>query len=53
VGWIKRGYTNKEIAAELNISPFTVETHRKKIMKKLNLRNTADLVNFAAANNIR
>jgi len=31
---IKRGYTSKKIAAFMNISPRTVETHRKKYTKK-------------------
>jgi len=52
VSWIIRGYTNKEIAAELHISSYTVDTHRKKVMKRLKLKNTAELVNFATANNI-
>jgi len=39
--------TNQEIAAALFISPPTVETHRKNIMHKLDVRNTAGLVKYA------
>lgn len=39
--------TSKEIAAELFISPRTVETHRSNICKKLNLRGSLSLVKFA------
>jgi DNA-binding NarL/FixJ family response regulator len=44
---IAEGKVNKEIAAALSISANTVETHRKRIMEKLDLHNTAALVRFA------
>ena len=34
---IRRGYTTKEIAAFMNVSPRTVETHRKNIRKKMGI----------------
>lgn len=43
---IKSGHSSKEIAAKLEISLKTVEVHRHNILKKLNLKNTAALVNF-------
>ncbi len=43
---IKQGQSSREIAAELNITLKTVEVHRHNILKKLNLKNTASLVNF-------
>lgn len=45
--WIACGYSNKQIAAKLFISVKTVETHRTRIMQKLNLHHTADLVRYA------
>ena len=42
-----REYSSKQIAAELNISEFTVTTHRKNIVRKLNVKNVAGLVSFA------
>lgn len=41
------GKSNKEIATDLNLSPYTVESHRGKIMEKLNLHSITDLVRFA------
>jgi len=41
------GKTNKEVARELDISPKTVEFHRKHLMKKLGAENLADLVRIA------
>lgn len=42
-----RGLSNKEIAGELNLSRYTVETHRKNIRLKLKVRNTTELVALA------
>jgi two-component system response regulator NreC len=44
---IAEGRTNKEIAGRLTVSVNTVESHRKHIMEKLNLHNTAAIVRFA------
>jgi DNA-binding NarL/FixJ family response regulator len=46
IAYIKKGYSSKEIADALNISVKTVEVHRYNILKKLNLKNAAALVNF-------
>lgn len=44
---ITQEYTNYEIADKLFISQHTVETHRKNLLQKLNVKNTAGLVRFA------
>jgi len=44
------GLSFKEIASKTNISSRTVETHKKNIMKKLNLKTTIDLVKYAILN---
>ncbi|HXA66464.1 MAG TPA: response regulator transcription factor [Bryobacteraceae bacterium] len=44
---IAESKTNKEIAVALNLSVYTVEAHRGKIMEKLNLHSTGELVRFA------
>ena len=44
---IAEGYTNAQIAVMLYISAHTVNTHRKNIMKKLAIKNTAGIVMFA------
>ena len=44
---LAEGRTSKEIAAHLNISPKTVETHRTNLMGKLNLRSLSELTLFA------
>jgi DNA-binding NarL/FixJ family response regulator len=46
------GYTNQQIAAMLFISPRTVDTHRARIMQKLNLQTRAELVLYALANGL-
>ena len=46
ISYIKKGNSSKEIADALNISVKTVEVHRYNILKKLNLKNAAALVNF-------
>jgi PAS domain S-box-containing protein len=42
-----KGLNNKEIAAELNLSRYTIETHRKNIRIKLKVRNTTELIALA------
>lgn len=49
---ISKGLVAKEIAALLNLSPHTVYTHRKKIMKKLELKSTPDLIRYAVQNGL-
>ena len=44
---IAEGYTNPEIAEKLFISSFTVDSHRKNLIAKLNVKNTASLVKLA------
>jgi DNA-binding NarL/FixJ family response regulator len=44
---IAEGKTNKEIATLLNLSVYTVDAHRGRIMEKLNLHSTGELVRFA------
>jgi two-component system response regulator NreC len=39
--------SNKEIAVSLNLSPYTVETHRRNLQEKLNLHNLAELILYA------
>lgn len=49
---IAEGCTNKEAAAKMGISIKTVEKHRNKVMKKLNIHNTAGLTRHAIENGI-
>jgi DNA-binding NarL/FixJ family response regulator len=44
---LAEGKTNKEIAGVLNLSVYTVEAHRGRIMEKLNLHSIGELVLFA------
>ena len=44
---IASGLSGKAIARELGISPKTVETHRGRLMTKLNLHSVAELVRYA------
>jgi len=44
---ISEGYSNKQGALRMNISPRTFESHRAEAMRKLGARNTADLVRLA------
>jgi len=49
---ISDGCTNKEIADQLFLSTHTVNTHRKNIMNKLGIKNTAGIVIYAVKENI-
>jgi len=49
---LAEGNSNKQVAAILNVSPYTAETHRANIMQKLNLHNTADIVLYAVRKKI-
>jgi len=49
---ISHGFTDKEISSRLNISIHTTKTHRKRIIQKLEVKNTAELVKFAVENEI-
>ncbi len=44
---VAEGRSNKEVAELLAISPATVETHRARILQKLDVHNTAELVLYA------
>ena len=44
---VAEGKTNKEIAALLNISPYTIDTHRGHILQKLNLHSAPELILYA------
>lgn len=46
------GATNREIAVSYNISVKTVDTYRSRILKKLNLRNNAELSRYAIQNKL-
>jgi len=49
---IAESKTNKEIAMDLNLSVYTVEAHRGRIMEKLNLHSLGELVRFAMRNGL-
>lgn len=49
---LTEGKTNKAVATVLNISLYTVETHRSHILQKLNLHNSAELVLYAVRKGI-
>jgi DNA-binding NarL/FixJ family response regulator len=49
---IAEGLSNKEIAAHLQIGTRTVETHRERAMRKLNVHSIAGITTFAVANGL-
>jgi DNA-binding NarL/FixJ family response regulator len=49
---IAEGHSNREIAAVLNLSIKTIETHRAAIMRKLGLTSSAAVVRYAVRNNL-
>jgi len=44
---IAEGFTNPQIAEKIFLSPFTVDTHRKNLLAKMNVKNTASLIRLA------
>ena len=46
------GQTNREIADSFNISIKTIDTYRQRLLKKLNLRNNAEISRFAIQNKL-
>ena len=44
---ISEGRSTKQVAADLNVSAKTVESHRRQVMGKLNIRNVAELTKYA------
>ncbi|KQB42192.1 LuxR family two component transcriptional regulator [Flavobacterium daejeonense] len=52
LGLIAKGLTTKEIATKLFVSSRTIETHRANILKKLEVKNTAELIKKAAKMNL-
>lgn len=52
LGLIAAGMTTPEIAEKLFVSPWTVEGHRKSIMTKLRVKNTASLIKYAYENGL-
>lgn len=49
---LAEGKSNKDVAALLNLSTYTVETHRTHIMQKLDLHSSVDLVLYAVRKRI-
>jgi DNA-binding NarL/FixJ family response regulator len=49
---IAEGQTNKDIAGKLNLSVYTVDAHRGRIMEKLNLHSAGEMVRFAMRNGL-
>lgn len=52
IRYIADGLTNHEIADKLFLSTVTVDTHRKNMLAKLQVKNTAALVRYAADHNL-
>ena len=49
---LAEGKTNKEVATILDVSLYTVESHRTNLMQKLHLHNTAEIVLYAVRKNL-
>jgi two-component system, NarL family, response regulator NreC len=49
---LAEGKSNKEVATILNVSVYTIDTHRLHLMQKLNLHNTAEIVLYAVRKKI-
>jgi DNA-binding NarL/FixJ family response regulator len=49
---IAEGFTNPQIAEKIFLSQFTVDSHRKNLLAKFNVKNTAMLITFAVKNKL-
>lgn len=49
LAFVAMGLTTKEIADRLNLSHHTIESHRKNLLRKLNAKNSAELVQKTSA----
>lgn len=49
---LAQGMSTKEVAQALHLSASTVDTYRRRILEKLNLRNNADMTRFAIRRNL-
>jgi DNA-binding NarL/FixJ family response regulator len=49
---IAGGFTNQQIADKIFVSPLTVDSHRKNLLAKFGVKNTAALISFAARHNL-
>lgn len=53
IRYVIDGYSNKEIADKMDISPRTIETHRANVLNKFNLKNTTELIKKILENKIQ
>jgi len=52
IDYLSEGYSTKEISGKLFISSKTVERHKSNLLKKMKLRNTAQLIKVAVENGL-
>jgi len=52
ISLVREGKTSRDIADELYLSEFTIQTHRKNIGKKLNIRTKNGIIDFAYKHNL-
>ncbi|MFY8025862.1 MAG: response regulator transcription factor [Sediminibacterium sp.] len=52
IALISKGLTSQEIADAISLSVLTINTHRRNILRKLNLKNTAMVVQYARVNRL-
>lgn len=52
LSYIAEGFTNPEIAKKLFVSQETIDSHRKNLLAKLKMKNTAALIKFAVENKL-
>jgi two-component system response regulator NreC len=52
LGLLAQGYSNQQIATQINVSVKTVETHRTRLSEKLGLKGRAELYRFAVESGI-